>query len=107
MRVKILEALAWGIPIVSTTVGYEGIDLKPSEHLLVADTPSDFADAVTLLLRDPEMGRQIAAAGRQRLLERYDWQAVCPAMDAVYQRMTAGKAAHPVDSIQSSQVRHA
>jgi polysaccharide biosynthesis protein PslH len=107
MRVKILEALAWGIPIVSTTVGYEGIDLKPGEHLLVADTPSDFADAVTLLLRDPESGSRIAAAGRQRLLERYDWQAVCPAMDAVYQRMMAEKATHPVDSVQSSQVRHA
>lgn len=87
MRVKILEALARGIPVVSTTIGYEGIDLTPGEHLLVADTPSDFADAVALLLRDPELGARIAAAGRRRVLEKYDWRAVCPAMDAVHARI--------------------
>ncbi len=85
MRVKILEALARGIPIVSTTIGYEGIDLVPGEHLLVADTPEEFAAAVLRLLDDPALGARIAAAGRQRALERYDWRAVCPAMDAVYE----------------------
>jgi sugar transferase (PEP-CTERM/EpsH1 system associated) len=89
MRVKILEALARGIPIVSTTIGYEGIDLVPGEHLLVADTPEEFAEAVLRLLRDPALGEQIAAAGRQRALERYDWRAVCPAMDQVYESMLA------------------
>ncbi len=87
MRVKILEALARGIPVVSTSIGCEGIDLVPGEHLLVADTPSDFADAVVLLLRDQEFGARLAAAGRQRILERYDWRAVCPAMDVVYSRI--------------------
>ncbi|HEU4329274.1 MAG TPA: glycosyltransferase [Roseiflexaceae bacterium] len=85
MRVKILEALARGIPIVSTTIGYEGIDLVPGEHLLVADTPAQFAAAVLRLLDDPALGARIAAAGRQRALERYDWRAVCPAMDTVYE----------------------
>ncbi|MGC9040481.1 MAG: glycosyltransferase [Roseiflexus sp.] len=87
MRVKILEALARGIPVVSTTIGYEGIDLVPGEHLLVGDTPEAFADAVVRLLRDPDFGAQLAASGRRRLLERYDWRAVCPAMDRVYERM--------------------
>ncbi len=89
MRVKILEALARGIPVVSTTIGYEGIDLVPGEHLLVADTPQEFAVAVTRLLREPALGERIAAAGRRRLLERYDWRAVCPQMDAVYERLVA------------------
>ncbi len=84
MRVKILEALAWGIPIVSTTVGYEGIDLIPGEHLLVADTPHAFAEAVVSLLQDPALGLRLATAGRQRLLDRYDWRTVCPAIDKVY-----------------------
>ncbi len=88
MQEKILEALAWGIPIVSTSVGYAGIDLTPGEHLLVADTPSDFADAVTLLLQEPDFGARIAAAGRKRLLERYDWRSVFPAIDRVYQQVT-------------------
>lgn len=87
MRVKILEALARGIPVVSTTIGYEGIDLVPGEHLLVGDTPEAFADAVVRLLCDPAFGERLAAAGRKRLLERYDWRAVCPAMDRVYARM--------------------
>lgn len=91
MRVKILEALAWGIPVVSTTVGYEGIDLIPGEHLLVADTPSDFADAVTRLLRDADLRTRLATAGRQRLLERYDWRSVCPAVDVAYERMITGQ----------------
>ncbi|HWQ15070.1 MAG TPA: glycosyltransferase [Roseiflexaceae bacterium] len=93
MRVKILEALARGIPVVSTTIGYEGIDLTPGEHLLVADTPAEFAAAVTRLLGDPSYGARIAEAGRRRLLERYDWRAVCPAMDAVYARMVPGASA--------------
>lgn len=88
MRVKILEALARGIPVVSTTIGYEGIDLVPGKHLLVADTPSEFADAVALLLREPELGAKIAAAGRKRVLEKYDWRAIIPAMEAVYARIT-------------------
>jgi polysaccharide biosynthesis protein PslH len=87
MRVKILEALARGIPVVSTTIGYEGIDLIPGKHLLVADTPQEFAAAVTKLLRNPELGARLAAAGRERLLERYDWKAVYPAMEAVYEQI--------------------
>jgi sugar transferase (PEP-CTERM/EpsH1 system associated) len=93
MRVKILEALARGIPIVSTTIGYEGIDLIPGEHLLVADTPEQFADAVASLLTDPERGARLAAAGRRRVLERYDWRAVCPAMDAVYEQIVGKQSA--------------
>lgn len=95
MRVKILEALARGIPIVSTTIGYEGIDLVPGEHLLVADTPEEFAAAVVRLMRDPELGARIAAAGRRRVLERYDWRAVCPAIDDVYGQMLADAPAVP------------
>ncbi len=93
MRVKILEALARGIPVVSTTIGYEGIDLIPGEHLLVGDTPEEFAAAVTQLLTDPELGGRIAAAGRRRLLERYDWRAVCPAMDRVYEQLVRARGA--------------
>jgi glycosyltransferase involved in cell wall biosynthesis len=89
MRVMILEALARGIPIVSTSVGVAGLDLRSGEHVLVADTPSDFADAVALLLREPELGLRIAAAGRKVAMERYDWRAVYTAIDPIYERMVA------------------
>jgi glycosyltransferase involved in cell wall biosynthesis len=84
MRVKILEALARGLPIVSTTIGYEGIDLTPDEHLLVGDTPTAFANAVIRLLRDPALGRQLAAQGRRVAEERYDWRVVYPAIEHLY-----------------------
>jgi polysaccharide biosynthesis protein PslH len=89
LSVKILEALARGIPVVATTLGAEGIDLLPGQHLLIADTPSDFADAVSLLLHDPDLGMRLAEAGRQHVLERYDWRAVCPAIERVYACMLA------------------
>jgi sugar transferase (PEP-CTERM/EpsH1 system associated) len=91
MRVKILEAMARGIPIVSTTIGYEGIDVIPGEHLLVADTPAEFAAAVVRLLNDPALGERMAAAARRRVIERYDWRAICPAIDRVYAEITGAR----------------
>jgi glycosyltransferase involved in cell wall biosynthesis len=96
MRVKILEALARGLPIVSTTIGYEGIDVVPGQHLLVGDNPTTFAGALIQLLRRPELGRQLAEQGRRLAIERYDWRVVCPAIDHLY--ATALQRAHSVAS---------
>ncbi|NTU79628.1 MAG: glycosyltransferase [Chloroflexales bacterium] len=84
MRVKILEALAHGLPIVSTTIGYEGIDLLPGKHLLAGDTPAAFAEAVVRLLSDPALGRRLAASGRRVAEESYDWRVVNPRVEALY-----------------------
>jgi len=89
MRVKILEAMARGLPIVSTTIGYEGIELTPGEQLLVGDTPEAFARALISLLRDPAQGRRLAAAGRRIAEERYDWRVVNPHVDALYETALA------------------
>jgi glycosyltransferase involved in cell wall biosynthesis len=89
MRVKILEALARGIPIVSTTIGAEGIDVTPGEHLLIADEPADFAAAVVRLLRDRAFADQLATNGRIHAMARYDWRAVCPAVEPVYRQALA------------------
>jgi glycosyltransferase involved in cell wall biosynthesis len=84
MRVKILEALARGIPVVSTTIGAEGIDVTPGQHLLIADEPAAFAAAVVQLLRDRACGDQIAQQGRSHAAARYDWRTVCTAIEPVY-----------------------
>jgi glycosyltransferase involved in cell wall biosynthesis len=82
-RLKILEALAAGLPVVSTPIGSEGIDANDGEHLVVADR-SVFAQAVVHLLLDPERGRQLAERARGLVRERYDWSVVGrPAGDAV------------------------
>jgi len=96
MRVKILEALARGIPVVSTTIGAEGIDVTSGEHLLIADAPADFAAAVIRLLRDRAFANQLATNGRRHAMARYDWRAVCPAVEQVYrQALRANGSAEP------------
>jgi polysaccharide biosynthesis protein PslH len=84
MRVKILEALARGLPIVSTTIGYEGIALEPGRHLLVGDTPAAFAEALIAILRDPALGTGLAAAGRAVAEQVYDWRVVNPQLEQLY-----------------------
>ena len=72
-RLKILEAMAMARPVVSTTIGAEGLELTAGRHLLIGDGPDGFADAVIRLLRDPGEGRRMAAEARRVVLERYDW----------------------------------
>jgi polysaccharide biosynthesis protein PslH len=75
-RVKILEAMALGIPVVSTTVGCEGLDVRNETHLLVADGPAAFAEQVCRLLEQPALRERLSTAGRRRVEEAYDWEAI-------------------------------
>ena len=84
MRVKIIDGWTWGLPIVSTTVGAEGIAVRPGENILLADEPADFAAAVLRLLEHTDERRKLAAAGRAWAEQRYGWRSVYKAWDAVY-----------------------
>ncbi len=75
-RLKILEALAMGKAIVSTSVGAEGLDLKDGEEIFIADEPKPFAEAVTRLLTDPTLRRRIGENGRARVEKDYDWRSI-------------------------------
>ena len=87
IRLKVLEAFALEVPVVSTTLGVEGIaGLRDGIHCLLADTPQQFANAVVRLLDDPVFGRILGAAGRRLACAEYDWKAIIPRMEAVYQR---------------------
>ncbi|MBI3964760.1 MAG: glycosyltransferase [Chloroflexi bacterium] len=92
-RLKILEALAASVPVVSTTVGAEGLDLRHAEHLLIADEPLAFAQAVSRVLEDDELRCRLAATGHARVAERYDWRALGPKLDAIYAEVT-GRGSH-------------
>lgn len=74
IRVKILDAMARGIPVVSTSVGAEGLDVQHGEHLMIADTPQDFVQAIARLLDQPQLRLDIMQAARQRVLTCYDWR---------------------------------
>lgn len=84
MRVKILDAWCWGLPVVSTTMGAEGIDVTPGEDMLVADEPAEFADALVGTLTDKALACRIAAGGRATVEARYDWRKVYEAWSQVY-----------------------
>ncbi|ABQ91949.1 glycosyltransferase family 4 protein [Roseiflexus sp. RS-1] len=87
IRLKVLEAFALEAPVVSTTLGVEGIaGLRDGVHCLLADTPQQFADAVVRLLDDPALRRILGAAGRRLARAEYDWKAIIPRLEAVYQR---------------------
>ncbi|MCB9118295.1 MAG: glycosyltransferase [Caldilineaceae bacterium] len=84
MRVKIIDGWSWGLPIVSTRIGAEGIDAVDGVNMLLADTPADFAAAVIALLADPAQNAKIAAGGRQWAVERYNWRTVYRGWDRIY-----------------------
>ena len=77
-RLKILEAMAIGTPVVSTSKGAEGLDAIAGEHLLVADTPHEFAEDVVKILRSKDLRDQVATKAHQFVKEKYDWDAVMP-----------------------------
>ena len=77
-RLKILESLALGTPVVSTQKGAEGLELADGSEILVADEPGEFAARCTALLRQPELRARLARAGRQAVAQRYDWSVVGP-----------------------------
>jgi len=77
-RLKILEAMALGTPVVATSKGAEGLEVRHGKHLLIADGPAAFADEVMRLLRDAELRAALAANGRRLVAERYDWATVMP-----------------------------
>lgn len=87
-RLKIIEAFAAGLPVVSTPVGCEGIDAVDWEHLLIADR-SRLVDAVVRLLRDPALGERLAANARLLAGERYDWCVVGEAVRVAVHAMVA------------------
>jgi glycosyltransferase involved in cell wall biosynthesis len=84
MRVKILDAWAWGVPIVSTTIGAEGIAYHNGENLLIADDIAQFAEAIIYLMRDPDRASCLSRKGRCTLENCYDWQNEYQAWEAVY-----------------------
>lgn len=75
-RLKLLEAMALGTPVVSTSKGAEGLAVVAGEHLLIADDPAQFAHATVRLLRDKALRHRLAENGRRLVENRYDWQQI-------------------------------
>jgi sugar transferase (PEP-CTERM/EpsH1 system associated) len=74
-RLKILEAMAAGVPVISTTVGAEGLPVTNGTDILLADSPRDFVESALLLAPDSELWKNLAKAGRS-LARNYDWNVI-------------------------------
>jgi sugar transferase (PEP-CTERM/EpsH1 system associated) len=86
-RLKILEAMAMGRPVISTTLGAEGLDVAAGSEIVLADTPDDFARAIERVITSPETARRLGAAGRRLAVARYDWQHCLQPLDTLYARL--------------------
>lgn len=75
-RLKILESMALGTPVISTHKGAEGLDVTDGEHLLLADEPLELAAHIQTLFNDPALRARLSAAGRALVEDRYDWSVI-------------------------------
>lgn len=90
---KILESMALGVPVVSSSVAARGVDAVPGEHLLVADSPQEVTAAVLRLLADPVERRRLAEAGRARVASHHGWSGALGRLDGIMARCLAGAGA--------------
>jgi glycosyltransferase involved in cell wall biosynthesis len=89
-RLKIVEAMAMGKAIVSTTVGAEGIEAVPGRDVLVEDHPAGFADAVNRLLAEPSLAARVGQSARQLAEQRYAWSGAARALESFYREILEG-----------------
>jgi glycosyltransferase involved in cell wall biosynthesis len=73
-KIKVVEAMSCGMPVVSTSIGCQGLEVIDGRHLLIADNEADFSRRVIELLRDPQRAQTLAAAARGLAAEKYSWE---------------------------------
>ena len=86
-RLKIVEAMAMGKAIVSSTLGVEGIEVVPGRDILVEDEPAAFADAVNRLLAEPDLAARIGRSARQLAVDRYGWSEAARTLEGFYRQV--------------------
>jgi polysaccharide biosynthesis protein PslH len=96
-RLKILEALATGLPVVSTQIGAEGLRLRPGVHFVQADHPHEMAQALIQWIRSPESTRELARAGELVVAENYDWSILAQKMEEAWLDLLRHRSSAPPD----------
>lgn len=91
IKIKVLEAMACGKPVVTTSVGAEGVVETGEEALLVADDPAEFAEAVVALLSDDQRRASQGEQARQVIERRFSWQRLCDDLDKIYLSLASVK----------------
>lgn len=84
---KILEAMASGVPVVTTSLGKEGIEVKAGEEILVADTVQEIVEKTAHVLRDHDFHTKLAVSARKVIEDTYDWKVIGKKLDEVYKSL--------------------
>ena len=102
---KILEAMAQGVPVVTSGVAARGVDAVAGEHFLVARTPAEFESAIMVILDRPEERARLAHAGRERMQTHHDWSRSMRRLDAIIERCLALRAGEHAVRVLAAQPR--
>jgi sugar transferase (PEP-CTERM/EpsH1 system associated) len=86
-RLKILEAMAAGVPVISTTLGAEGLEVEHGKNILIVDTNEKMIEAIIRVIEQPEQRKQLSDAGRALVSKRYDWTTVGANLFKTYQQL--------------------
>ena len=86
-KIKILNALSQAKPVITTTVGAEGIEITENENIMIADDPQQFAEKTIYLLENPDVAKKMGQKGRKLIEEKYDWNIIEKQMNEVYERL--------------------
>ncbi|VAX32448.1 hypothetical protein MNBD_NITROSPIRAE02-919, partial [hydrothermal vent metagenome] len=90
-KLKVLNALSLAKPVVTTSVGAEGIEVKDNKHLVIADDPGLFAKRTIELLKEPQNAAKLGENGRRLMVEKYDWGIIGEKMNRIYEKLLNSK----------------
>lgn len=86
-RLKILEAMATGTPVVSTAVGCEGLAVEDGRNIMIASTPEEFAEKIIRLVTREDLWNKVSCEGRKLVEEKYDWESIASSLQEVYRQL--------------------
>ena len=104
-RLKILEALAAGVPVISTALGAEGLGVEHGEELVLADTPAAMAEAVAGLYEDSSQWHRLSENGRKQVLSRHDWRVIGDKLMRIYAEDLGVSPEGPTGEMQASRAK--
>jgi len=86
-RLKILAAMAAGVPVIATKVGVEGLSVQEGKHILLANNPDEFVNKINLLLNDKKLYQTIQKNAYQLIKDEYSWSKIAKKLEKVYQQI--------------------
>jgi glycosyltransferase involved in cell wall biosynthesis len=86
-RLKVLEAFAAGLPVISTSIGVAGLDVVHGKHALVSDTADGLANEAVRLLKNSTLAKKLGDNGQEFVEKQYDWKTIVKLHDQIYRKL--------------------